>query len=225
MTALDEVSFTCENGMVYGLIGPNGSGKSTCLRILAGLLNPSSGRVEFQTESKDDGKTDSRRKAGFVSASMEPYGEMTAWRFVQYCARMAKSDSSENRISETMGSVDALDYRERLCGELSTGMRRRVCIAGALVQDPAIMLLDEPTSGLDLLGRRDVVKLLETLKSLGKTVLFSTHIPDDIERSCDRVIVLVGGRILATGGPTELKAKTKSVTLEDAVLELMQHDE
>ena len=220
--AIDDVSFSCKKGGVYGIIGPNGSGKTTCLRLISGVLHPTSGRVSVEgiDLSKDFDKV--RVKVGYVSCTAQPYEQLTPKEILYFCGRLAglgeHLDSTINSIIDDLG---IRDFQDRYCGTLSTGMRQRVVIARALIHNPNILVFDEPLTGLDIITRRNLIDQLHQLKSSDKTLLFSTHIPEEAERLCDIILILNHGKLVEQGAVPELKQKYSTDNLEDMFLAIL----
>lgn len=183
---------------VTGLIGANGAGKTTFIRLLLGLIRPTYGEVSvFGTPVKDD-PAGLRARIGYMPEGKCLPLDQTAADFVAYTAELAGIPSSESRrrASETLFLVGLHEERFRYLGDFSTGMQQRVKLAQSIVHDPELVLLDEPASGLDPEGRDQMLDLIGRFRRFGMNVLFSTHILDDIERTCDRVVMLEGGRLI-----------------------------
>jgi sodium transport system ATP-binding protein len=220
--ALDNLSFSCRPGLICGLIGPNGSGKTTCLRILSGVLRPTSGTVQVAGVDLANDFDKVRQKVGYVSTTARPYNHLTPKEFLLYCGRLAQVASLDERVCKLIHELGIEEFQDRHCGELSTGMKQRVAIARALVHEPEVLLFDEPTVGLDILGRRDVLDLLVKLKSASRTIIFSTHIPEEAERLCDYLLIISRGQLLAEGSPSEILMKSGVGNLEDAFIKLLK---
>jgi ABC-2 type transport system ATP-binding protein len=196
---LHGISFEVRRGEVFGFIGPNGAGKTTTLKVLMGLIRASAGRVELL--GRDAGDSEARREIGFAPESPYFYEFLTGREILEFYARLC--DFPEARIDARVGEVLALvglshaaDARLRT---YSKGMLQRIGVAQALVHDPSVLFLDEPMSGLDPVGRKEIRDLIMRLHAEGKTVFMNTHILSDVEMICDRVAIIVAGRIAYQG--------------------------
>jgi ABC-2 type transport system ATP-binding protein len=204
-TAVEEVRFRAEPGEVLGLLGPNGAGKTTTLRMLAGLLHPTSGRVLLDGRDLAAEGPQARRSLSYLPEQVAPYEEMTVTAYLRYLVRLRGIRGGEARIAadDAMAEVGVDDVARRVIGTLSRGYRQRVAIAGAIAHQPSVLLLDEPTSGLD---PRQVVDVRRLITDLGRTrlVILSTHLLPEAAQLCDRVLVIHRGRQAALAAPAEL---------------------
>jgi ABC-2 type transport system ATP-binding protein len=197
--AVRGISFEVRRGEVFGLLGPNGSGKSTTLKMILGLLHPSSGRLEVLGHSPRDVKTKAR--LGYLPEESYIYPYLTPRETLNFYGRLFDMDRPERRrrMEQLLDMIGLSHAQNRAVGEFSKGMARRVGLAQALINDPDLIVLDEPTSGLDPQGCRQVKDLILTLARRGKTVLLSSHLLADVEDVCDRIAILYNGRIQAQG--------------------------
>lgn len=195
--ALKEVSLTIAPGEIFGFLGPNGAGKSTTIKCLMGLIKPSSGGATIMGEPI--GTFASRQKVGFLPENPAFYDYLSAEEYLLFVGGVFKMPVAllERRMEEMLKLLDLWDVRKRLMRSYSKGMVQRLGLAQVLLHDPDLYILDEPMSGLDPLGRSLVKEIISNLKKRGKSVFFSTHITDDIEKVCDRVGVINKGRLLA----------------------------
>lgn len=205
--ALDGLDLTVPQGSVFGFLGPNGSGKTTTIRILLGLARATSGTALVLGEDLSHAPTMARKRVGFVPDVPTAYGWMTAPEFLQLVGELHQvpADVLDTRIPELLRLAGLDGVRTRI-GGYSRGMAQRLGIAQALVNAPDVLILDEPTSALDPLGRRDVLDLIARLRGR-TTVLFSTHILNDVERVCDQVAIINSGRVVVTGAVDEVKSR------------------
>ncbi len=221
--AVDHVSFTAKPGEVFGLLGPNGAGKTTTMRILCTVLKPTSGsaHVAGYDVMAEPGMV--RQHIGFLSTNTAVYDRMSAWELVDYFGRLygLEGERLRSRMEEVFSLLQMNDFRDRLGGKMSTGMRQKVSIARAIVHDPPVLIFDEPTAGLDILVARAVMENIERLPGLGKCVLYSTHIMREVERLCDRVAVVARGRIQACGTLDELRQQFEEKDLEELFFRLV----
>jgi len=202
--SLDNLSLRVEDGEIFGFLGPNGAGKTTTLKLLMGLIFPTAGTARIRDKSIDD--VNMHREIGFLPEQPYFYDYLTARELLDYYARFfgfASADRRERvaRFLERVGLTAAADVQLR---KFSKGMLQRAGIAQAILHDPKVVFLDEPMSGLDPIGRREVRDIILDLKNQGRTVFFSTHILSDAEMLCDRVAVLVDGKLQGVGAPGEI---------------------
>jgi ABC-2 type transport system ATP-binding protein len=200
---LHGISFGVMPGEIFGFVGPNGAGKTTTLKVLMGLIRPTSGSASIL--GHDVKETAFRREIGFLPENAYFYDYLTGRELLDFYARLSGVPSAQRpeRVSQLLdwvGMTDAADVRVRA---YSKGMAQRVGIAQALVHDPSVVFLDEPMSGLDPIGRKEIRDLIIRLRSDGKTVFMNTHILSDVEMVCDRVAIIVGGRIRYQGRTEE----------------------
>ena len=206
--AVDGVSFYVPAGAICGFLGPNGAGKSTSMRMLAGALAPDGGSVMIDGANVWTQPREARARMGWLPERAPVQLDASVEEFVQWSARMkgVEKKSVAQFATHAMGQCGLLDARTRLCGELSRGFRQRVGLAAALASRPKVLLLDEPTAGLDPAQVLAFRELLQSLKG-DVTVLLSTHVLAEVEATCDRLIVLDRGRVIATGSPQEVRLK------------------
>jgi ABC-2 type transport system ATP-binding protein len=206
--AIDDVSFSVRCGDIFGFMGHNGAGKTTTIRILLGLLSPTSGTATIFDHDIIKDSLDVRRICGYLPDGYGLPKELTARQFLRYVGSMfgMTGKSLERRISELLAPFNLTDVADRKLATFSSGMMQRVGLAQALINEPRLLLLDEPTSGLDPVGRHEFLELIRSLsREHGVTTMFSTHILSDIERLCERVAVLHQGKLIASGDLSELK--------------------
>ena len=194
--ALKNLDLCVEPGEVFGFLGPNGAGKSTTIKLLMGLLRPSLGTARVM--GFDSSLADSRSKVGYLPENPAFYEFLSAEEYLQFVGKTFKmpDDLLRTRIDQVLKQLELWDARKRPMRGYSKGMVQRVGLAQTLVHDPDLYILDEPMSGLDPIGRALVKEIILDLKKRGKTVFFSTHITDDVEKVCDRVGVIVKGSLV-----------------------------
>lgn len=223
VTAVDAVRFTVHPGEVFGLLGPNGAGKTTTLRMLCTVLTPSDGTatVAGYDVVKEPGEV--RRHVGFLSANTGVYDRMTAWELVEYYGRLHQvpPDELRARMEDLFKTLQMTEFKDVRGGKLSTGMKQKLSIARAMVNDPPVLIFDEPTAGLDVLVQRAVLENIKELRSRGKTIIFSTHIMREVERLCDRVAMMSKGKLVACGTLDELREMYKQNDLEELFFSLV----
>ena len=204
VTAVDGLNLEVRRGEVFGFLGPNGAGKTTTLKMLMGLIYPTNGQA--QLFGRDLGDPQSKARMGFLPESPYFYDYLTSREFLGFYGHLfglwgAVLDKRVDELLELVGMTHARDLQLR---KFSKGMLQRVGVAQALINDPELVVLDEPMSGLDPIGRKEVRDLILRLKESGKTVLFSSHILHDAEVLCDRVAMILKGRLVACGKVTDL---------------------
>jgi ABC-2 type transport system ATP-binding protein len=212
-TALGGVDLEVAEGELLGLLGPNGAGKSTLTKIACGLVRASSGRVEV--EGSPAGSPEARGAIGYLAELFRFPDWLTADELLGLHQELAESNGDAPERAELLELVGLADASGTKIGAMSKGMQQRLGIAQALVGSPRLLMLDEPTSALDPVGRRVVRDLMRDLRERGIAVVLSSHLLSEVELVCDRVAILVGGRIVAQGTPAEL-ARPRGVEVETA---------
>jgi ABC-2 type transport system ATP-binding protein len=204
VTAVDRINLDVRRGEVFGFLGPNGAGKTTTLKILMGLIYPTSGQATLFGCAV--GEPLAKAKVGFLPESPYFYDYLTSWEFLRFYGHLfgMRGVVLNKRVEELLELVGMTHARDLQLRKFSKGMLQRVGIAQALINDPALVVLDEPMSGLDPVGRKEVRDLILRLKETGKTVLFSSHILHDAELLCDRVAMILRGQLVASGRVSEL---------------------
>lgn len=190
--ALKDVDMHVRKGEIYGFIGHNGAGKSTLMNILAGLSRPTKGECIVNGRNLAEIKHPGEVQIGYLPEDPRFYPWMTAYEVLEYLG----GGSNHRRITEMLAWVGLADVGNRRVGGFSRGMKQRLGIAAALIREPDLLILDEPSSALDPEGRSDVLRLIMEMKQLGKTIMFSTHILDDVERICDTVGMIDAGQMV-----------------------------
>ncbi len=204
--AVAGVDLAIEQGEIFGLVGPNGAGKTTMLRMLATLLEPTSGDAEIAGESIRTNPQAVRRVLGYMPDAFGVYDDMKVWEYLDFFGRCYGLGPGQRKrmIGDLLELVDLASKRDSYVLGLSRGMQQRLCLAHALVHDPQVLLLDEPASGLDPRARVELPELLRQLRVLGKTILISSHILPELEELCTSVAIVDRGRILAAGTIAEI---------------------
>jgi sodium transport system ATP-binding protein len=221
--AVENLSFYCTPGQVYGLLGANGAGKTTALRVLATILAPTSGTARVAGFDVRQEPQKARQNLGFLSTATALYGRLTALEMVEYfgCLHGLSRADARRRTLTLFERLGINAFRDRRCEELSTGMKQRVSIARTLVHDPPVMIFDEPTSGLDIISARTIVAFIRECRQSGKTVVFSTHIMSEAEKLCDAIGIIHDGKLLAEGSIQDLRSRYGSVDLEDIFMKVV----
>lgn len=220
LQALSDVSFTARDGEITGLIGPNGAGKTTSLRILYTALRPDAGAARVDGYDATTQAREVQRRIGVLPDNRGLYPRLTAREHIRYFGRLHGLAAPElearcDRLIDRLGMADIADRRAK---GFSRGQSLKVALARALVHEPVNLILDEPTNGLDIAAGRAVRALIAELRDAGRCILLSSHIMAEVEALCDRLVVIAGGRVVASGTPDELRRRTGLAALEDVFL-------
>lgn len=215
--AVDDVSFECHPGEVFGLLGANGAGKTTTLRILSTILKPTSGSASLLGHDVLREPEAVRRNLGFNSSTTALYPRLTARETLEFFARIHGRSPGESvrRAEELIARFGLSSYADARVDKLSQGMKQKVSIARTIVHDPPVLIFDEPTVGLDVLNALELQRAIAEFRAEGKTILFSTHIMSEAEKLCDRIAIIHGGRIHACDTLANLRLATGHRYLED----------
>ena len=199
--AVDDISFTVPPGSVFGFVGPNGAGKTTTLRIMATLDEPDSGDILLCGQSIRDDPRELRRRVGFMPDALPNIMDITAHEYLDFFGRAygLRGAALARRLGEVEAFTGLSPLREKTLAALSKGMKQRVCLARAIIHDPAVLLLDEPAAGLDPRARIELKEMVRRLAATGKTLLISSHILTELAEMCNGVIIMEQGRLLSQG--------------------------
>ncbi len=205
--AVNRVTFDVRPGEIYGLLGPNGAGKTTTLRMLSGLLTPTSGLARLNGFDAQREREQAKRALGYLTASTGLYQRLTPRELLRYFGELIgmEREAIAARIATLVNWLDMHEFVNLRCGSLSTGQKQRTNIARALMGDPPILVMDEPTLGLDVLTNRVVLDFIRAEGARGKAIILSTHYLDEAEDLCDRFGLIHDGRIVAEGNLDELR--------------------
>ena len=220
--AVNNVSFKCVPGKIFGLIGPNGAGKTTILRMIATMLRPTSGTIYVQNEDSTKHPEKIRENLGFLSNNTGLYDRLTAEEMIRYYADLHEISPSRyfKRRKELYSLLNMNDFAHRRIANLSSGMKQKVSIARTIIHDPSVVVFDEPTTGLDVLSSRAIVKLILRCREEGKTVIFSSHRMAEVENLCDNIAILHKGEIFFNDTFESFKGQMRSSTLEEEFIRL-----
>ena len=221
--AVDDVSFTCQPGRIYGLLGANGAGKTTTLRMLATILEPTGGTALVCSHDIVERPEKDRSCVGFLSTATALYPRLTAQEMVEYFGRLNGLDEPtlKKRVDDIFNRLDMNGFRDRRCDKLSTGMKQKTSIARTLVHDPPVMIFDEPTLGLDVMTARTITAFIRECRDNGKTVIFSTHVMSEVEKLCDTIGIIHDGKLLSEGSLTQLREKYSEHDLEEIFVKVV----
>jgi ABC-2 type transport system ATP-binding protein len=194
--AVRDISFNINKGEIVGFLGPNGAGKSTTMKIITGFISPSEGEVSVCGMVVDQDNLETRKKIGYLPEHNPMYLDMYVKEYLEFVAKIYKVKNTKQRIAEMIQAVGLEVEQDKKIGALSKGYRQRVGLAAAIIHDPEVLILDEPTSGLD---PNQLVEIRDLIRKIGKqkTVMLSTHIMQEVEAICDRVIIINKGQIVA----------------------------
>jgi ABC-2 type transport system ATP-binding protein len=227
--AVDALSFRVGRGCFFGFLGPNGAGKSTTIRMLTGLLRPTSGDASVEGFRLSGDLLALKRVIGLLPEELPLYERLTGEEYLQFAGRMHGLTSAEvrRRVDELLEFLSLTDERGTMIVEYSQGMRKKVALAAALIHNPRVLFLDEPLNGIDPVSARVVTDLLQRMTSKGVTVFFTSHVLDVVERLCDEVAIIDRGRIVAQGSLDDIRAQRavgSDASLEDVFLKLVSAD-
>lgn len=225
--ALDNMSFSAEDGQITGILGPNGAGKTTALRVLYGLLKAENGVGLINEIDSQVDPIGARRQIGIFPDKFGLYERLTAKEQISYFAELhgLRDEALTTALDNIISQLGIEDIADRKCAGFSQGQRMKVVLAQALVHQPKNLILDEPTRGLDVMSTRILRDVLLELKQQGKCILFSSHVMQEVAALCDKVIVVAEGRVAAVGTPQQLCDLTGETTLEEAFVKLIGSDE
>lgn len=214
--ALDGISFSIKQGEVFGLLGPNGAGKTTTIRILSGLLKPSSGTATIMGYDVINNPLMVKKNIGVVPETSNLYPELTCFDNLIFAGRLygISTKKVQSRSEDLLRLLGLEAKRNTPFGKLSSGMKRKLTVAASLIHNPSVLFLDEPTTGLDVMSARALREIIQSLKERGITILLTTHYIEEADRLCDMIAIIVKGKIVTVDTPEALK---KSVRIEKAV--------
>lgn len=217
------ISFKAKEGEVVGVLGPNGAGKTTLLRMIAGILEPTEGTIDFDHLNYKEQSLTIKKRIAYLSGNTKIYRTLTTYELLKMCCDFyeVEKTKAENRIEEITKLLKMDDFLYQRIESLSTGQMQRVNIARCLVHDPKYYILDEATSGLDIISSQIILDFIKEEKKSGKTILYSTHYMEEAENICDYVVMINKGVVIKEGTPEEIKKETKTNNLRDAFFVLI----
>ena len=221
--AVNQISFDAHDGEIVGILGPNGAGKTTLLRMLAGIMEQTSGTVEIDGQNYKNNSIDIKRKIAFLSGNTKLYSRISPHELIQMCGKLygLTQNLIDEREKNILKILNLEEIKNARIGNLSTGQTQRVGLARCLVHDPKYYILDEATSGLDIISSQIILDFIKEEKKRGKTILYSTHYMEEAENICDKIIMINKGNVIATGTPEEIKRMTETTNLRDAFFKLI----
>ena len=227
--AINDLTLSVEEGQVFGLLGPNGSGKSTLMKIMIGLIRPTSGSVQIFGKNPQSDPTEVRKMVGYVPESPRLYDFLTAREYLDFVGDLygVPPEEKGERIEQFLEAFELKGREDEMLGGFSQGMKQKVIITSALIHRPKLLIMDEPLNGLDPRSAKIVKDLLHKLAGEGVTTIFSTHILEIAQAICDRVAIMYKGALLSEGNVNDLKkmAGMQGSSLEDVFLKLTGIDD
>ena len=222
----NDISFTVNDGEILGLLGPNGAGKTTLLRIIAGIMNPTKGKVIIANKELKNNEIELKKQMAFLSGNTKLYKDISCVELLKMCAAYYKMDKKiiNKRIDEVVKRFDMEEFKNQRIGKLSTGQSQRVGVSRCVIHDPHYYILDEATSGLDIISSQVILDFIKEEKNKGKCIIYSTHYMEEAENICDRVVLINNGKIIAIGTPKEIEKETNTSNIRDAFFKLIGGD-
>ncbi|MCI9234157.1 MAG: ABC transporter ATP-binding protein [Bacilli bacterium] len=217
------ISFEAKEGEIIGVLGPNGAGKTTLLRMIAGILEPTSGTIEFDGLNYSKNEIEIKKNIAYLSGNTKIYNTLSTYELLKMCAEIyeVKKENIDSRIKEIAKTLNMESFLYNRIANLSTGQTQRVNIARCLIHDPKYYILDEATSGLDIISSQVILDFMKEEKKKGKIILYSTHYMEEAENICDYVIMINKGVIIKEGTPEKIRKETKTTNLRDAFFALI----
>ena len=212
------ITFEANEGEIIGILGPNGAGKTTLLRMIAGILEPTEGTVEFDGLNYKNNEIEIKQNIAYLSGNTKLYDTLSTYELLKMCSDIYNipNEKAEKRIKEISKILEMDNFLYNKIGNLSTGQTQRVNIARCLVHDPKYYILDEATTGLDIISSQIILDFIKKERESKKAILYSTHYMEEAENICDRVIMINKGIVINSGTPDKIKKDTNTTNLRDA---------
>ena len=219
----NDISFTAKEGEVVGIIGPNGAGKTTLLRMIAGIMEPTSGEVLIDSNTHQEDMIGIKKKIAFLSGNTKLYKDISPYELLEMTGSYYEVDKKtlEKRIKAIVKKFNMESFLHQKIATLSTGQYQRTSIARCLVHNPEYYILDEATSGLDVISSKSILDFIKEVKEENKCIIYSTHYMEEAENICDKIVMINKGKVIAQGTPTEICKKTKTTNLRDSFFALI----
>lgn len=219
----DNISFTAKEGEVVGIIGPNGAGKTTLLRMIAGIMEPTSGEVLIDNKTHQEDMIGIKKKIAFLSGNTKLYKDISPYELLEMAGNYYEVDEKalEKRIKDIVKKFNMSSFLNQKISTLSTGQYQRTSIARCLVHNPDYYILDEATSGLDVISSKSILDFIKEVKKENKCIIYSTHYMEEAENICDKIVMINKGKVIAQGTPTEICKNTKTTNLRDSFFTLI----
>ncbi len=217
-TAVDSISLDVSPGEILGFLGPNGAGKTTTVKMLTGMLLPTSGKAEIAGFDVVEQPNEVKKRIGYVPESGAVFDSLTAWEYLELVSELhhISRDIASRRISELLSRFGMQDKIDTQLSQFSKGMKQKMLLAAAFLHNPEVLFLDEPLNGLDANAAFVIKELLKKWAAQGKTIMFCSHILEVVERICTRIAIIDKGKIVAVGSPGDIVSETHQVSLERA---------
>ena len=216
------ISFEANDGEIIGILGPNGAGKTTLLRMIAGILEPTEGTVNFDDLNYKENELEIKKSLAYLSGNTKLYDTISCYELLKMCADIyGVVDKQEERIKEISKILNMEGFLYNKIGNLSTGQTQRVNIARCMVHNPKYYILDEATTGLDIISSQVILNFIKEEKTKNKPIIYSTHYMEEAENICDKVIMINKGIVITRGTPSKIKEKTNTTNLRDAFFSLI----
>lgn len=214
-TAVNSVSFECRPGRIFSLLGPNGAGKTTTLRMIAGIINPTSGTAIVDGVDIANANNEVKKRIGFLTGSTGLYERLNADETLDFFGKIYRLNPKEHGIRKEylFDKLGINEFRKKRIGQMSTGMKQKVSIARTLIHDPEVLIFDEPTSGLDVITADSIIDLIRESKVANKTVIFSSHIMSEVDLLCDDLAIINKGTIIYNDSFEDFKREMTADTL------------
>ena len=218
------ITFEANEGEIIGILGPNGAGKTTLLRMVAGILEPTEGTIEFDGLNYKNNEIEIKQNIAYLSGNTKLYDTLSTYELLKMCSDIYNipNEKAEKRIKEISKILEMDSFLYNKIGNLSTGQTQRVNIARCLVHDPKYYILDEATTGLDIISSQIILDFIKKERENKKTILYSTHYMEEAENICDRVIMINKGIVINSGTPDKIKKDTNTTNLRDAFFTLVK---
>ena len=218
-----DISFQAKDGEIIGILGPNGAGKTTLLRMIAGILEPTKGKITFDGMTYQNQEIDIKKQIAYLSGNTKLYDTLTCYELLKMCCDIynVEKEDQDKRIEEVSKVLKMESFLHNKIENLSTGQTQKVNIARCLVHNPKYYILDEATTGLDIISSQIILDFIKDERKKQKTILYSTHYMEEAENICDRVIMINKGKVIKTGTPDEIKKDTQTTNLRDAFFALI----
>ncbi|MFK7812230.1 MAG: ABC transporter ATP-binding protein [Maribacter sp.] len=215
VNAVDKVSFECKPGRIFSLLGPNGAGKTTTLRMIAGIINPTSGSAIVDGVDISEGNDEVKKRIGFLTGSTGLYERLNPDETLDFFGKLYRLPETEmkERKEYLFEKLGINEFRKKRMGQMSTGMKQKVSIARTLLHDPEVLIFDEPTSGLDVITADSIIDLIRESKENNKTVIFSSHIMSEVDLLCDDLAIISKGSIIYNDSFENFKNEMKADNL------------
>ena len=220
----ENLTFEAKDGEILGILGPNGAGKTTLLRMLAGVMEPTSGKITIDGMSYDKNAIEIKRNIAFMSGNTKLYKDLSPKELLQMCSNLygVDEETSKKQIEEVIKKFDMSSFQNQKIGNLSTGQYQRTSISRCVVHDPQYYIFDEATSGLDIISSQVILDFVKEEKAKGKCILYSTHYMEEAQNICDRCVLIHKGHIIKIGTPEEIIEETNTTNLRDAFFALIE---